>query len=126
MRGQDNMQKLRAGASTSVQKLGESIHICLSQDGDCLVSVVGANALNQAIKGIIVAKSLLLTDDNSDLVVQPNFVVVQQNNPRLGNSTTTSIELYVKKIKALEKPSDVSSVSDLTKPTVEEEDDRKN
>ena len=53
-------------------------------------------------------------------------MVVQQNNPRLGNSTTTSIELYVKKIKALEKPSDVSSVSDLTKPTDEEEDDRKN
>lgn len=47
------MQKLRAGASTSVQKLGASIHICLSQDGDCLVSVVGAEALNQAIKGII-------------------------------------------------------------------------
>ncbi len=46
------MQKLRAGASTSVQKLGASIHICLSQDGDCLVSVVGAKALNQAIKGI--------------------------------------------------------------------------
>lgn len=120
------MQKLRAGASTSVQKFGASIHICLSQDGDCLVSVVGAKALNQAIKGIIVAKSLLLNDDNSDLVVQPNFVVVQQNNPRLGNSTTTSIELYVKKIKALEKPSDVSSVPDLTKPTGEEEDDRKN
>lgn len=54
------MQKLSAGASTSVQKLGASIHICLSQDGDCLVSVVGAKALNQAIKGIIVAKSLLL------------------------------------------------------------------
>ena len=53
-------------------------------------------------------------------------MVVQQNNPRLGNSTTTSIELYVKKIKALEKHSDVSSVSDLTKPTGEEEDDRKN
>lgn len=52
-------------------------------------------------------------------------MVVQQNNPKLGNSTTTSIELYVKKIKALEKPSDVSSVSDLTKPTGEEEDDRK-
>ena len=116
------MQKLRAGASTSVQKLGASIHICLSQDGDCLVSVVGPNALNQAIKGIIVARSLLLKDDNSDLVVQPNFVVVQQNSPKL----TTSIELYVKKIKALEKPSDVSSVSDLTKPTGEEEDDRKN
>lgn len=60
LRGQDNMQKLRAGASTSVQKLGASIHICLSQDGDCLVSVVGAKALNQAIKEIIVAKSLLL------------------------------------------------------------------
>ncbi len=120
------MQKLRAGASTSVQKLGASIHICLSQDGDCLVSVVGLNALNQAIKGIIVARSLLLNDDNSDLVVQPNFVVVQQNSPKLGNSTTTSIELYVKKIKALEKPNDISSVSDLTKPTGEEEDDRKN
>lgn len=52
-------------------------------------------------------------------------MVVQQNSPKLGNSTTTSIELYVKKIKALEKPSDVSSVSDLTKPTGEEEDDRK-
>ena len=91
------------------------------------MSVVGPNALNQAIKGIIVARSLLLNDDNSDLVVQPNFVVVQQNSPKLGNSTTTSIELlYVKKIKALEKPSDVSSVSDLTKPTGEEEDDRKN
>lgn len=77
------MQKLRAGASTSVQKLGASIHICLSQDGDCLVSVVGPNALNQAIKGIIVARSLLLNDDNSDLVVQPNFVVVQQNSPKL-------------------------------------------
>ena len=87
---------------------------------------MGSKALNQAIKGIIVARSLLLNDDNSDLVVQPNFVVVQQNNPRLGNSTTTSIELYVKKIKALEKPSDVSSVPDLTKPTDEEEDDRKN
>lgn len=120
------MQKLRAGASTSVQKLGVSIHICLSQDGECLVSVVGSKALNQAIKGIIVARSLLLNDDHSDLVVQSNFVVVQQNNPRLGNSTTTSIELYVKKIKALEKPSDVSSVPDLTKPTSEEEDDRKN
>ena len=123
------MQKLRAGASTSVQKLlprNGHLWYFLSQDGDCLVSVVGAKALNQAIKGIIVAKSLLLNDDNSDLVVQPNFVVVQQNNPRLGNSTTTSIELYVKKIKALEKPSDVSSVSDLTKPTGEEEDDRKN
>lgn len=90
------------------------------------MSVVGPNALNQAIKGIIVARSLLLNDDNSDLVVQPNFVVVQQNSPKLGNSTTTSIELYVKKIKALEKPSDVSSVSGLTKPTGEEEDDRKN
>lgn len=87
---------------------------------------MGSKALNQAIKGIIVARSLLLNDDHSDLVVQPNFVVVQQNNPRLGNSTTTSIELYVKKIKALEKPSDVSSVPDLTKPTSEEEDDRKN
>lgn len=91
------MQALKVSSQTIIQKLAGSIAINIRNEGIVSITVVGASALNQAIKGIIVARRFLKDDGNMDLSVQPTFVPISTEFLRPGEQAVTGIKLIVKK-----------------------------
>lgn len=91
------MQALKASSQTVIQKLAGSIAINIRSEGVVTVTVVGASALNQAIKGIIVARRFLKDDGNVDITVQPSFVPITSETLREGEEAVTGIQLLIKK-----------------------------
>lgn len=67
------MFSLKAGSQTSLQALAGSIAINIRKEGAVVITVVGAGALNQAVKSIIIARRFLKADGNMDLSVKPFF-----------------------------------------------------
>ncbi len=91
------MQALKASSTTVIQKLAGSIAINIRSEGVVTVTVVGASALNQAIKGCIVARRFLKDDGNIDITVQPSFVPIQSETLKEGEESVTGIQLLIKK-----------------------------
>lgn len=95
------MQALKASSSTVIQKLAGSIAINIRNEGIVTVTVVGASALNQALKGCIVARRFLKDDGNMDIVIQPSFVPIASDEvPTAVDSTNpsvTGIQLLIKR-----------------------------
>ena len=91
------MQALKASSSTVIQKLAGSIAINIRNEGIVTVTVVGASALNQALKGCIVARRFLKDDGNMDIVIQPSFVPIASGEvPTSADGTAvTGIQLLV-------------------------------
>lgn len=92
------MQQLKVSSQTVIQKLAGSIAINLRNDGAVSIIVVGASALNQAVKGIIVARRFLKDDGNADLAVQPSFVPITTEFLKEGEQSVTGIRLLIKKV----------------------------
>lgn len=70
------MTTLKASGNTQIQKLAGAIAGNLRENGKVNVSLVGASALNQAIKACIVARRFLKDDKiQSDFTIQPEFVM---------------------------------------------------
>lgn len=91
------MQSLKASSNTVIQKLAGSIAINIRTEGVVTVTVVGASALNQALKGCIVARRFLRDDGNMDITIQPSFVPISSEAPREGEEGVTGIQLLIRR-----------------------------
>lgn len=107
------MTTLKVGSSTIVQKLAGSIAINIRQSGMVCLTMVGASALNKAIKGLIIARRYLKEDGNIDLTVQPSFIDMKdlalRHDARYqnGDEDLTGIQLLVKKAEISALPTGV-------------------
>lgn len=94
------MTTLKASGNTQIQKLAGAIAGNIRQEGAVQISLVGASALNQALKACIVARRFLKDDENkADIVLQPEFMM--QNFSEPASDTTrevTTILLHIKKV----------------------------
>ena len=93
------MTTLKASGNTHIQKLAGAIAGNIRQEGAVQISLVGASALNQAIKACIVARRFLKDDQTpSDIVVQPEFLMQNFSEPSATESReVTTIMLHIKK-----------------------------
>lgn len=92
------MQSLKASSNTIIQKLAGSIAINIRTEGMVTVTVVGASALNQALKGCIVARRFLQDDGQMDISIQPSFVpITGESQDGHGEETVTGIQLLIKR-----------------------------
>jgi len=94
------MYTLKASGNTQIQRLAGAIAGNIRQEGEVQISLVGASALNQAIKACIVARRFLKDDETpSDIMVQPEFMM--QNFSDTESSETrevTTIMLHIRKV----------------------------
>ena len=107
------MQSLKASSNTVIQKLAGSIAINIRTEGMVTVTVVGASALNQALKGCIVARRFLRDDGNMDIVVQPSFVPISGETPKEGEDSVTGIQLLIKRAPIEPLPEGVTAPAPL-------------
>ena len=93
------MTTLKASGNTQIQKLAGAIAGNIRQEGAVQISLVGASALNQAIKACIVARRFLKDDETpSDIVIQPEFLMQNFSEPAAPESReVTTIMLHIKK-----------------------------
>ncbi len=76
------MTTLKASGNTQIQKLAGAIAGNIRQEGSVQISLVGASALNQAIKACIVARRFLKDDENKcDIAIQPEFMMQNFTEP---------------------------------------------
>lgn len=94
------MTTLKASGNTQIQKLAGAIAGNIRQEGEVQISLVGASALNQALKACIVARRFLKDDENkSDIVLQPEFVMQNFSDEASAESReVTTIMLHIKKV----------------------------
>lgn len=99
-RGYSNMTTLKASGNTQIQKLAGAIAGNIRQEGAVQVSVVGASALNQAVKAIIVARRFLKDDaEPADVAVQPEFLMQNFSEPTAPEAReVTTIMLHISKV----------------------------
>lgn len=93
------MTTLKASGSTQIQKLAGAIAGNIRQEGAVQVSLVGASALNQALKACIVARRFLKDDENpSDIYIQPEFMMQNFSEPTDAEAReVTTIMLHILK-----------------------------
>ena len=94
------MATLKVSGKTQIQKLAGAIAGNIRQEGSAQISLVGASALNQAIKACIVARRFLKDDETpSDIAVQPEFIRQNfaEDASEEGREVTT-IRLHINKV----------------------------
>lgn len=78
------MNEFKVGTKTSTSKLAGAIASAIRNGDELVLSTVGTNSLNIAIKAIIMARQFLLQDEvKSDFVVQSD-IVSEQVDAKLG------------------------------------------
>lgn len=94
------MTTLKASGNTQIQKLAGAIAGNIRQEGAVQISLVGASALNQAMKACIVARRFLKDDENpSDIAVQPEFLMQNFSEPSADEAReVTTIMLHIIKV----------------------------
>ena len=94
------MTTLKASGSTQIQKLAGAIAGNIRNEGSVQISLVGASALNQAVKACIVARRFLKDDENpSDICVQPEFLMQDFSEPATAETReVTTIMLHITKV----------------------------
>ena len=93
------MTTLKASGNTQIQKLAGAIAGNIRQEGAVQISLVGASALNQAIKACIVARRFLKDDETpSDIAIQPEFLMQNFSEPAAPEAReATTIMLHIKR-----------------------------
>lgn len=87
------MEILKVSNGTDVKKLGAAIYHALRSSKEKVeVRAIGAGAVNQAVKGIIVARGLA-APEGGDLKVVPGFVEV--NGAKEKEKTVTAMKFIV-------------------------------
>lgn len=86
------MEALRVSAKTQSGKLAGSIAGVMREAGEVKIQAVGAGALNQAVKGIAIARGFL-APQGIDIYVIPGFT-----NVEMSEGERTSIVLEVRKL----------------------------
>ncbi len=66
------MEILKVAKETNINKLAGSIANNLRNDGEVAICMIGAQSINQTIKGCIIARRYL-KEENKDLYIQPDF-----------------------------------------------------
>ncbi len=94
------MATLKVSGKTQIQKLAGAIAGNIRQEGYAEISLVGASALNQAVKACIVARRFLKDDETpSDIAVQPEFIRQNFAEPTSEESReVTTIRLHINKV----------------------------
>jgi len=81
---------LRVSAKTDVKKLGTALyHMLRENGGEAVLQAVGAGAVNQAVKGVAVARGLA-APEGADLKVVPGLTRVT-----VGGAEKTAVQLRV-------------------------------
>lgn len=84
------METLRVSSKTDVRKLGAAIcHAIKNNGGRVDLRAIGAGAVNQAVKGIAVARGMA-APDGGDLKAVPAFADVE-----LENAPKTAVKFIV-------------------------------
>ncbi len=93
------MTTLKASGNTQIQKLAGAIAGNIRQEGEVQISLVGASALNQAIKACIVARRFLKDDETPcDIIIQPEFLMQNFSEPSSeATREVTTIMLHIRK-----------------------------
>lgn len=68
---------IKVGSATDPNALASSIQRCLNEDNVPLVKVIGAGALNQAMKAIIICNGFLARN-GEEILVSPSFRVNEE------------------------------------------------
>lgn len=94
------MTTLKASGNTQIQKLAGAIAGNIRQEGVVQISLVGASALNQAVKACIVARRFLKDDQvPSDISLQPEFLMQNFSEPSSTETReVTTIMLHIAKV----------------------------
>jgi len=90
---------LRAGGKTDPTALAGAITHVVISEGEAKLSCIGPDAVNVAIKGIIIARSMLITQ-GKDLNVTPNFFEDPHPDPTKAGDKICGIRLHIKSIDA--------------------------
>ena len=83
------MEVLKVSSKSEVGKLAGAIAHVVRKDGKVEIQAVGAGALNQSIKGIIIARGYVATA-GKDLVCTPGFTDID-----IDDEERTAIKLKV-------------------------------
>lgn len=83
------MDVIKVSSHSSVSAAAGAIASALREDGQAQILVVGAGALNQAIKAVIIARGFL-TPEGMDAVVIPSFEQIE-----ISSVQRTAIRLLV-------------------------------
>jgi stage V sporulation protein S len=70
------VEVLRVSTGSDVKAVAGAIAGCVRRSGSVALEVIGAGALNQAVKATVVARAITIRED-LDLVVTPSFHVVE-------------------------------------------------
>lgn len=91
------MKVIRVSKSSVPKSVAGAISARLRDFGEVEVQAVGANAINQAIKSLIVARTHC-KKDNTDLYIQPSFSEIKDN---IDNIVT--VKMHVIRIPLVER-----------------------
>lgn len=84
------MELLRVSSRTDTRKLGKALYQVLRKNGgEAVLQAVGAGAVNQAVKGVAVARGLA-APEGADLKTVPGLVKVE-----VDGSEKTAVQLRV-------------------------------
>lgn len=86
------MVVFRVKSNTDIKKLGGAIFTNIKNCNEIELSCLGAGALNQAIKSVIIARGMA-APIGIDMVIEPSFDLTE-----VENQEKTLIKLLVKKI----------------------------
>ena len=108
------IETLRVSGSSRPNAVAGAIAALIRSDGIVDVQAIGAQAVNQAVKSIAIARSYL-EEDNLDLSVQPSFVKLM-----LQDDERTAIKLRVVVEDILEDDTDDDAEKDTDQNNLEE------
>ena len=83
---------LKVSTKSNVRKVAGAIVSILSEGKDVFLDVIGAGALNQAIKAVAVARSFTITS-GTDLLISPSF-----SNVDIESDNVTGLTLKIVKV----------------------------
>jgi stage V sporulation protein S len=101
------MESIKVSARSSPNSVAAAIVSLMRQDLSLEVSVVGAGALNQAIKAVAIARPQLTTE-NIDIVLIPAFILLD-----IDGVQRTGLRLHVEHRPAMAIDLRVENVDDL-------------
>jgi stage V sporulation protein S len=84
------LELLRVSSKTDAKKLGKALYQALRKNGgEAVLQAVGAGAINQAVKGVAVARGLA-APEGADLKAVPGLVKVE-----IDGTEKTAVQLHV-------------------------------
>jgi stage V sporulation protein S len=85
------MEQLKVSAKSSPKSVAGALAGSVQKHGHVEIKVIGAGALNQAVKALIIARRFTTTFDGDDLICIPSFIDIEMDGDK-----KTGISLLVK------------------------------